>query len=398
GILGEKMALVVTDNLRPTLERENLMPARLEIQNLFLEHVMAQAPGYKKLMAMTSTDIMPTPAAVGQIMQTVAKVHNINVIGVDIGGATTDVFSVIGEIFNRTVSANYGMSYSISNVLADAGLANVMRWLSFEVDEKDVRDRIKNKMIRPTTIPQTLDELKIEQAISREALRLSFDQHKLLAVGLKGVQQTRSLSDVFSQEESGQSIIKMMELDMIVGSGGVLSHAPRRNQSMSMMIDAFQPEGITMLTVDSIFMMPHLGVLSKINKRAATEVFERDCLVYLGTCITPAGLAKYGQKIMDYKINFTESKRGQVSESINFGDMKFYPLANGESAEVELNPEKNFDAGKGKGKSYKCVVKGGVVGLVIDGRGRPLILPTDEKLRKEKIIQWNKMMDLYPHY
>ena len=394
-ILAEKMDVTITDNLRPTLERENLMPARLEIQNLFLEHVMAQAPGYKKLIEMTSTDIMPTPAAVGQIMRTISKIHNINVIGVDIGGATTDVFSVFGELFNRTVSANYGMSYSISNVLADATLKNVMRWISFDVDEKDVRDRIKNKMIRPTTIPQTLKELKIEQAIAREALRLSFAQHKTLAVGLKGVQQTRTISDVFSQQESGQSIIKMMELDMIVGSGGVLSHAPRRSQSMSMMIDSFQPEGITFISVDSIFMMPHLGVLSTINEQAATEVFEKDCMIYLGTCIAPVGTAKPGTKIMDFKIIMGEKV---FNETINFGELKFYNLSLGEEAEVELNPTRNFDVGKGSGRSMKGKVKGGVVGLVVDGRGRPIVFPQDETERKEKVTEWNKAMNLYPQY
>ena len=43
--LGDKMALEVVDNLRPVLERENLMPTRLKIQDQFLEHVMAHAPG-----------------------------------------------------------------------------------------------------------------------------------------------------------------------------------------------------------------------------------------------------------------------------------------------------------------------------------------------------------------
>ena len=120
-------------------------------------------------------------------------------IGVDIGGATTDVFAVFQDVFNRTVSANLGMSYSISNVLAEAGLANILRWVPFAIDEADLRNRIKNKMIRPTTIPQTLEELMIEQAIAREALRLAFEQHKRLAVGLKGVQQERTISDTFEQ-------------------------------------------------------------------------------------------------------------------------------------------------------------------------------------------------------
>lgn len=394
-VLGEKMDLTITENLRPTLERENLLPARHKIQDLFLDHVMAQAPGYKKLMGMVHTEIMPTPGAVGVIMQKVAKRENIKVVGVDIGGATTDVFSVFGEVFNRTVSANYGMSYSISNVLADAKLENVMRWLSFELDEKDVRDRIKNKMIRPTTIPQSLDELKIEQAIAREALTLSFEQHKSLATGLKGVQQTRSIADAFNQEESGKSVINMMELDMIVGSGGVLSHAPRRNQSMSMMIDSFLPEGITMITVDSIFMMPHLGVLSQINEVAATEVFHKDCLIYLGTCIAPRGLTKFGAPVLSYKMTINGQN---IDETINFGELKRFPLGIGEEVEVELNPTKNFDVGAGMGKKLIKKIKGGTTGVVIDARGRPLTLPEDAVKRKEFITKWNKAMDLYSAY
>ena len=72
------------------------------------------------------------------------------------------------------------------------------------MDERDLRNRIKNKMIRPTTIPQTLEELMIEQAIAREALRLAFEQHKALAVGLKGVQQERTISDTFEQTATGR--------------------------------------------------------------------------------------------------------------------------------------------------------------------------------------------------
>ena len=167
--LEAKTSLTIKENLRPVLERENLMPARLAIQDLFLEHVMMHAPGYKNLLEWTPVPIMPTPAAVGYIMQLISKEEGINVVGVDIGGATTDVFSVFGEVFNRTVSANLGMSYSVSNVLAEATVPNILRWVPFDVEEADLRNRVKNKMIRPTTIPQALDELMIEQAMAREA-------------------------------------------------------------------------------------------------------------------------------------------------------------------------------------------------------------------------------------
>ncbi|MDR4472981.1 MAG: glutamate mutase L [Nitrospira sp.] len=393
-ILGEKTALEFADNIRPVLERENLAPARNKIHDLFLEHVMQQAPGYKKLIEMAGAPIMPTPAAVGVIMETIAKREGINLIGVDIGGATTDVFSVFGGLFNRTVSANLGMSYSISNVLAEAGLDNIMRWVPFTIDEQTLRNRIKNKMVRPTTIPQSLDELQIEHAIAREALRLALIHHKSLATGLKGVQQERTISDVFEQRTSGKTLIDLLKLDLIVGSGGILSHAPRRIQSMLMMVDAYEPLGVTTLSVDSIFMMPHLGVLSTVNEQAATDVFVRDCMVYLGTCIAPIGLGKDGERCADYEIALPD---GRIEKgTLAFGDLKLLSLTRDQQATVTLQPSKQVDLGEGPGQSFTRTVKGGVVGLLLDGRGRPLQLPTEQAARVAMLTKWYQAVGLYP--
>jgi uncharacterized protein (TIGR01319 family) len=393
-ILGEKSALVVTDNIRPVLERENLAPARNKIHDLFLEHVMQQAPGYKKLIEMAGAPIMPTPAAVGLIMEAIAKREHLNLIGVDIGGATTDVFSVFDGVFNRTVSANLGMSYSVSNVLAEAGLANIMRWVPFTIDEQTLRNRIKNKMIRPTTIPQTLDELQIEQAIAREALRLALIHHKSLATSLKGVQQERTISDVFEQQASGKSLIDMLKLDLIVGSGGILSHAPRRIQSMLMMVDAYEPMGCTRLSVDSIFMMPHLGVLSTINEKAATDVFVRDCMIYLGTCVAPIGQGKDGEVCAEYEITWPDGTT--TKEQLRFGELKLFPLESDKKAMIKVQPVKGASMGTGGGVAVTKEVHGGVVGLLLDGRGRPLKLPTEQQARVVSLTKWFTAVGLYP--
>ncbi len=393
-ILGDKAALSITDNIRPVLERENLMPARHAIHDLFLEHVMAQAPGYKKLIDWAGAPIIPTPAAVGMIIETLARRADLNVIGVDIGGATTDVFSVFQEVFNRTVSANLGMSYSVSNVVAEAGLNNIRRWLPFALDEQSLRNQIKNKMIRPTTIPQTVTDLQIEQAIAREALRLALEQHKQLAVGLKGVQQERSVSDAFLQTASGQSLIDMSALDVIIGSGGILSHAPRRAQAMLMLIDAYEPLGITQLAVDSIFMMPHLGVLSTIHEQAATEVFVQDCLVHLGSCIAPLGTGKAGEPCFSYRLMYADE--AVVDGKLSFGELSRLSLEDGQEAQISLAPSKGFDFGAGKGKRVSRLVKGGVVGLILDARGRPLIFAQDEATHVVQLQAWNTAVELYP--
>lgn len=387
--LEKKTDLSIVDNLRPLLEMENLEPARREIHDLFMEHVMAHAPGYKKLMKWTEVPIMPTPGAVGLLIKTIAENEKIQVIGVDIGGATTDIFSVFQKIFNRTVSANLGMSYSISNVLAEAGVENIMRWVPFKVDRKYLRNMIKNKMIRPTTIPQTLKGLQLEQAIAREALRLAFVQHKSMAVGLKGIQQERTISDAFSQSATGASLVDMMHLDLVVGSGGALSHAPRRNQAAFMVIDGFLPEGVTRLAVDSIFMMPQLGVLSTVNEKAATEVFDKDCLIRLGTCIAPVGNGKEGRPCVTVSL---EDKKIEV----NYRDMVLIPLGVGEKKEVIITPTKSFDVGAGKGKQLKTLVDGGIVGLIIDARGRPFELPEDNSKRIELLTRWNNALAIYP--
>ncbi|MEC7988227.1 MAG: glutamate mutase L [Myxococcota bacterium] len=393
-LLEDICALEIVDNVRPVMEKENLAPARDKIHDLFMEHVMAQAPGYGKLMKWVSTPIMPTPGAVGQIMKTIAEQRKINILGVDIGGATTDVFSVFDSIFNRTVSANLGMSYSVSNVLAEAGLAHVLRWIPFRIDAKALRNRIGNKMIRPTTIPQTLEELQVEQAIAREALRLAFIQHKTFAVGLKGVQKQRGIADAFAQEGS-DTIVQMMNLDLIVGSGGVLSHAPRRAQTMRMLIDAYQPEGYTEIAVDSIFMMPHLGVLSTIHLQAATDVFEKDCLVYLGSCIAPIG--DFDEKSPLLKLHLTLPQEPEIEEILSFGELYFWSLAEGQEANVRITPLQNkLDLGNGPAQPISLKAKGGKVGLVIDTRGRPIRFPHNPEIRTQTLYKWCSSMDEYP--
>ena len=395
--------LTLVDNIRPVLEVENLGPSRDKIHDLFMEHVMAQAPGYKKLMSWTNAPIMPTPGAVGSLIEIIAKEDNITVVGVDIGGATTDIFSVFEGVFNRTVSANLGMSYSVCNVLAEAGLENVLRWVPFDIDKEELNNRIGNKMIRPTTVPQSLEELIIEQAIAREALRLSFIQHKDFAVGLKGVQKERTISDAFEQSGSGETLVNMMNLDLLVGSGGVLSHAPRREQAARMMIDAFLPIGITQLAVDSIFMMPQLGVLANIDKKklkenarkAAMEVFNKDCLVRLGTCIAPVGKSKPNIVILKAELEMPDGSK-QVIELIN-GDLKQIDAPH-EPIKAHLIPHKNMDIGAGKGEEVHITIYGGVVGLIFDGRGRPLNLPDNDTERIEKLQLWSKSINEYPKF
>ena len=143
-----------------------------------------------------------------------------------------------------------------------------------------------------------------------------------------------------------------------------------------------------MLAVDSIFMMPQLGVLSTILPEAATQVFERDCLIKLGHAIAPIGTAKEGEPCV------TVSFKSGTTEAVPFGQMRVLPLADGETDEATITPAKGFDVGAGKGKSRTVTVEGGVVGLIIDARGRPIAIPPEQTPRVAKLQEWLRALGL----
>jgi hypothetical protein len=390
--MGTNFALTVVDNIRPTIDIENTEPARTAIHETFMEHVMSHAPGYLKLMKWTEVPIMPTPAGEGIAMQLIADNYKKNVLGVGLGGATTNVYSVFDGRFVRSVSANLGMSYSITNVLKETGLQNIRRWIPFNLEEEDLANTLSNKMIRPTTIPQAFTSLLVEHAVAREALRLGLLHHKSIATRLKGVSQARTVGDVF-QDKIADSYIDMMKIDVIAGTGGLLSHAPKKSQSLQILTDAWQPEGITWVFQDSVFMMPHLGVLSTAYREAAWNIFDKDCLIRVGTIIAPKGTGELGEEVMNVEIEMPDGNT--IIEEVNFGDMKKVDLEEGKEAKTTITPRRGIDLGEGPGQTVEGVLMGGVGGIIIDARGRPIYLPDSEDARKELLLNWWSSLDLY---
>lgn len=364
----------VVDNVRPTLEAEHLAPAREAIHDLFLTHVMSHSPGYDKLLRWTPVPVAPTPAAVGDMVRGYAEDTRGTVLCADIGGATTDVFSVFDDregepVFNRTVSANLGMSYSVANVLIEAGVESIRRWLPCDMEPAEIRDRLRNKMVRPTSIPQTLEDLWLEQAVCREALRLALAHHRSLAVGLSGVQQQRGIADIFSQTASRSDLVDMMRLDLVIGSGGVLSHAPDRMSAALMMLEGFELQGFTRIAVDSVFMMPHLGVFASVHPEAAREVFLHDCLVDVAHAAAPVFSRKRtaGTPLAEVSVD------GTLAGTVTAGGVDCILLDPGASVRVVVRPAaKDVDAGAGAGVALERDITAGLCGVILDGRNRPL--------------------------
>jgi hypothetical protein len=165
------------------------------------------------------------------------------------------------------------------------------------------------------------------------------------------------------------------------------------HQTAMLLTDAFQPEGVTTLAKDSIFMMPHLGVLAQVHPKASMEVFEQDCLIYLGTCVAARGRGKPDRTCFEYTL---EGETLNESGEMGFGDLKLLPLGLGETAMLRAKAARGFDLGGGPGREIEKEVRGGTVGLILDARGRPLVLPQDRPTCKRTIDRWVTALDLYP--
>jgi uncharacterized protein (TIGR01319 family) len=273
-------------NIRPTGEMENYEPARDAIQKLFMEHVMSQAPGYDRLREWANAPVVPTPAGFGKILELASQSLGTRVLAIDIGGATTDVFTAEeGRVF-RTVSANLGLSYSILNVAELNGISPVREFLTSDYEETDVWNRIGNKYIDPTRLAETNRDMRIEWASATVAIREAVRAHMRVMAASSHSHATDGMDASGSVHEPPRGLLTrsaygLKDYGLIIGSGGILSHSPRA-AAATILVDALHPDPDVELAVDSSFMLPHLGVLSTVHPGLARELFHTIGLVRLG--------------------------------------------------------------------------------------------------------------------
>jgi uncharacterized protein (TIGR01319 family) len=284
--LSERFLFRQVSNVRPTENEENMRPARAAIHEIFMDHVMSMAPGYERIRTWVASPIRPTPAAVADLLARVSMDRDEAILAIDIGGATTDVFSAYrGEVM-RTVSANIGMSYSVLNVARIDGTRPISELLDFDMDSTELWNRIGNKHIHPTALPAKAEDAQIEWATAVVAIREAVTEHLEVVRSvpedeLPGAFEVNDLLREKRERPEATGHLVMPEYELIIGSGGILCHSPRE-AAATMLVRALEPEAGVELAVDSAFMFPHLGVLSETDPALATQLFSELALVRLG--------------------------------------------------------------------------------------------------------------------
>ena len=286
--LGNHFSMQTTENIAPANRVKNPRPAIAAVQDLFMEHVMKKAPGYTSVLELVSAPVMPTPVGVAGILTAMGK----GAILVDMGGATTDIFTVKDEVRERTVAANIGMSYSMTNTLFEAGLPAVMRHLG-DINTETVRSWAMGKSLFPATVPNSATTSLIEAAIAVEGLRVAWSHH--MEVGYYpgdftwkeklGINRPSAINPPLATLSGKRFHLDGVEI--VTGAGGIFSHSTPVRAAW-MLAEAFRPPGLTTLYVDTHFRSPHMGTLSQKYPGEALQCYKSDCIKPVCRVLAPA--------------------------------------------------------------------------------------------------------------
>jgi hypothetical protein len=342
-----------------------LGPVSMAIGELYEHHALQRLSGYERLSSWLSAAPMASATSLSSLVRFLAQHYAMNVTAVDVGGANTTVM-VAGEHgeFIPMVNPNLGVGSRIDGILQRVGWQRIARWIPFRISEEEIRQFALSQMAHPQAVPATSRELQISQAFAREAIALTIESLK-------------------------RADVEWPESDLILATGGVLSHAPKHGQVAMILLDALQPRGVTSLVLDKTMLISQLGAVATVAPIAAVQVNENDAVSHrLGTCVVPFGNMKPGEVALRVGLEYTNGK--QVNMDVAAGSIEVIPLQPNEQALLTLFPAPTVDVGLGPGERARAAeeIDGGLMGLIIDARGRPLNLPTDETERQARLLQW----------
>ena len=283
----------VCPNVMPKFGVLNIEPTQKKIREIFLERIVA-AKGLSRASELLSDIMMPTPAAVLKAMELLAGGCNNELgigelVAVDVGGATTDVYSIadgmpeqMNTVFKglpepyakRTVEGDIGMRYSISGIVDVAGVTKISKLSGLSEDR--VRSLVDDLKVNTDRVPNGDEELEaldfalassaIDEAVARHAGTIS-ETYTML--GLTYVQEGKNLTGVKNIVVTGGSLIHTKRTDEIAACA---LFSPERPQSL-------RPKQAT-VWVDRTYILAAMGLLSSYYPEAALRIMKKELQHY----------------------------------------------------------------------------------------------------------------------
>lgn len=354
--IGQLTALRVVDNVRPTLDSENLLPLQHELETLYTEKKIQWLPGYTDLSNWTAMPIRSSTQGFQTIIRYLARRYGLRVLGVDLGANATRIVAVDGDQMQTILRADLGLGQHLVNLLEGVPLERWLAWLPIETTEDEAYAYWLNHALYPRALPLTRQEMYFLQAAARVALATAAQD------------------------------LAMDTCDLLILSGGMVASNSNLGALALVALDALQLCGVFSLGVDSFGIVPALGALAMLCPEGAASVLERDTLVTLGPVIALNSKNREGQ--LDARVRVQPANSGPINLEVQHGSLELVPIVLGQKASLEVRPAGDTSLPNAKRGVFQAQVEGGALGIVIDARGRPIVLPSDAEKRRTKIQQW----------
>jgi hypothetical protein len=332
-------------NPRPSADRENLVPLRRHLDALI-----------EKLVERGSARQL-APIGFGRAVAELARAARLRVVGVDLGAryATWASADENGIAESRVVASGGLASRTLT---ARGGPARVAHSLPIAIDALAVADALQNLRARPGSIPQTEEELAVVHGAARALL-----------------------ADLAANGPAPGSI------DLLIGSGRTIAAAPLPAQSMQLLLDGIRPIGFIQVAIDPAGALAPLGALRDDEIVEGLGTLRDDLLTPLGAAVVCSG-GRPGHPAMRVTVRRAGwPVLGPIE--VRPGQLEVVPLSRGQVAEleVELDPTASLGAPR-RSRRLHATVAGGAVGLVLDARGAPLLLPRRNDDRRAVLTSW----------
>jgi hypothetical protein len=375
--LGGNQEFHLAENIRPSWEFEQLGPAQKQLIEIFRRIRYKQNTSIKELDGWANTRILPTAAGFERVVRFLSKIYDPGkgVLGIDVGASSTTIASGFDGKTILGVYPQLGLGFRAPGILQFTQISEIERWLPIEVPAEDIRNYLYTKAAHPKSLPTTLEELALEQAITRQVMNVAVKQ-------ISG----RMKKTIYNQDSE-----VMPWFEPILASGSVFSKAPTSGQCMLMLLDGLQPTGVTTILVDHNNMIPSLGVAAEVNPAMVVQVLGSNAVRNLGAVIAPVGRAKKGVPILNLQITYGDGRNS--SREVKSNSIEILQLAKREIASIRLQPLNGFDVGMGPGRGGSLKVIGGDLGVIIDGRGRPLNFSTDLGQQRSRMRKWLRKLE-----
>lgn len=366
-ILEKHAKVTVTDNIRPTLESEELTRGSEELAQIVLRIWMKRLIGLRRIAPLCSEPPSISSQNYQRMIRFLGKLYDPSkaVLGIDLGSTHTTIASA-NNSHSRMNVFPMGMGGNFEEALSKIGIGNIGKWLTENIPLEALTGTLWQKTLHPGSIPQDEKGLGIELAAAR------------------------SLLEYCMKEMRKQGNLVAASFEPIFVGGSTITKTATPQQILLTILDGIQPTGMYPIILDKHGLLPILGAISSSNTILPVQVMETTAFTNLATVLTVESRASEGTPIVNARLTY---KTGNYLDlEVKQGAIATLPLQAGETGSLALNFSRRTFVEGLINPEEPIKVRGGICGIVLDARGRPLRVAKAESTRREQYKRWMFML------